>query len=325
MIQTFKNQFEFNTSPTTKMEDKIIVLVQKARNAFEAKSFCQQNNGALYHPDHSYSKVVGFAKKHNVNDFYVGLSDEKVENQFHFSNGSAFPKSFHHLWASGQPNNYIPAFSKMCESGGEDHVISRNGKLHDFKGDVKFPFMCELVHVKSDNSSSLQLCTACLIFVQIVNTEFDPYSLHTFFESMCKEHENFLQNLIGKICDPISTFFMEVINLLKNKYFVSNKVCNLFQSCNLTEETLPNDKCSACKFLINQVKLAVFEENESSTISKKMPSLQNVLPYFCQTFGFNCKSLNLLTVLRRFFINQFDESRQEMFCIAFQQCTNEDD
>ena len=208
----------------------------------------------------------------------------------------------------------------MCEGSGENHVIARNGKLHDFKGDVKFPFMCQVATQENYDLSGLDICNACSLFINILNTKFNPTNIAQFLTTICEENENFLMNLLGNICEPVANFGVDLIITAQKKYLNGFEICNLFHKCNFTESSMETNSCNSCKYLLNQIKLSVLEANAIDPIARKLPTLQNILPYFCQTFGFKCNNLNFLTILKSFFINQFDDSKQEMFCIAFKQC-----
>ena len=295
--------------------------MQRPRNIYMAEAFCNENaNGDLYHPDKDFKMVVDFAKKHFVKDFYVGITDKNYEGYFQYFNGSVFPKHLQSLWKTGQPNNAIPTLNQICEPDGEDFVLARKGKLEDVRGILKYPFMCEHSVDQSTSPSLFDICTACRTFVGVFNVNFNPLTVTHLINLYCEKNSDLLKKYIGNICSAVSNFGYEIVNSLNNDYFIDYEICNIFQNCNFDDSVNGTVTCNVCKHLILQVKDAVLHSHDSNPVTKELPIFEKVLPYICETIGFDCTKLNFIALLKRFFTHQLDEDFIESFCVAFEQC-----
>jgi len=79
---------------------------------------------------------------------WIGLSDEKCEGAWDWSNGE---KLSYVKWANGEPNNYAYAFM-----GGSEHAVHMNGggEWNDYASDGRSPYVIEFNHETTDDRGS---------------------------------------------------------------------------------------------------------------------------------------------------------------------------
>ena len=95
IMSTGADQLEFLISPRVEFISETAVLIQKARNVFDAQAFCKFNKAQLYQPKSviNYDILKQFATQHRIFSFWIGISD-------HLSKGTltiSLQKSFMHI------------------------------------------------------------------------------------------------------------------------------------------------------------------------------------------------------------------------------------
>ena len=310
---------EYVQSPKYFKGNKMYSLIEKPRNVFAARKFCQEEgNGKLYQPKQEYLEIARFAEKYFVYSFYMGVSDEETENIFKYGDGTLVPNSYSH-WYEGQPDNFVPDLNRFCDNEDQDHIISNNSKWYDTIGFRYFPFICE-TEVEHESSPMNDVCAACHVFISIMNINFTPDIVLPFFNNLCQEKLPMILDAYDNVCVAGGNLVNHLVGAIQNQYLLNYQICNIFQNCNISEEYEVNDKCSNCKFILQQSKNAIMHLNKNQAPKYTSLPMQLALQYLCQALNLDCNDTNFLSILKKVSAYYFTKEHVAEICTILSQC-----
>ena len=314
-----KEQMVFLQSPKYIKNGTVYTLIKQPRNVHDARKFCHEKaGGSLYMPKYHYSEVTEFAAKHDIFSFYMGVNDEETEDLFKYEDGEIVVDN-KAKWHLGQPDNFIPKMSRICEGNGQDYIISKRGFWEDVNGKSLQPFICSHV-IPEDDLPVNQVCSGCYAFVGLLNAKFTPNHILPYFNPECKSKASLLIADSDNVCSAAGTFLIHFMTAIQQEYLLNFEICNIFQNCNLSQKLSPKGKCSNCKFILDQLKLVIIDLNKSQTLKKNSLFLKIALQFACESLNIQCDDFNYISIMKTVTTHYLTERNIHQLCVALNQC-----